>query len=149
MTSGSLWNYKRDKINDEANENNTVYNKIKKDKTITSKSFEYKTKIIGRTPADNNTLDSEVVVPLRYLSNFWRSLDLPLINCEIELNLSWSNGYIKTEILIAPRIPGNPYANPPVQEVAVIQTTGETFQINNAKLCVPVVTLLINVLSDF
>ena len=77
MTSGSLWNYKRDKINDEANENNTVYNKIKKDKTITSKSFEYKIKIIGRTPADNNTLDSEVVVPLRYLSNFWRSLDLP------------------------------------------------------------------------
>ena len=41
-------------------------------------------------PNNNNILDAEVVVPLKYLSNFWRSLDLPLISCEIELDLSWS-----------------------------------------------------------
>ena len=49
-----------------------------------------KQKIIGSTPNDNNILDVEVVVPLKYLSNFWRSLDLLLINCEIELDLSCS-----------------------------------------------------------
>ena len=46
-------------------------------KATACRSFEYKTKIIGSTPADNNTLDTEVVVPLSYLSNFWRSLYLP------------------------------------------------------------------------
>ena len=45
-------------------------------------------KKIGRTLANNNTLDIETIVPLKYLSNFWRTLDLPLINCEIELDLS-------------------------------------------------------------
>ena len=54
---------------------------------MTSKSFEYKTEIIGRTPDDNNMLNAEVVVPLKYLSYFWRFLDLLLINCEIELDL--------------------------------------------------------------
>ena len=68
--------------NDDANKN--VNNRINSNKTVTSKSFEYKTKSIGTTPDDNNTLDTEVVVPLKYLSNFWRSLDLRLINCEIE-----------------------------------------------------------------
>ena len=89
-TSGSLWNYYRDEINDSANENNDANNyRINNNKTTTSKSFEYKTKILGTTPNDKNILDAEVVVPLKYLSNFWRSLDLPLINCEIELDLSW------------------------------------------------------------
>ena len=59
-------------------------------KTISSKSFEYNTKIVEIPRDDNNTLDTEVVVPLKYLSNFWRSLDLLLITCEIELDLSWS-----------------------------------------------------------
>ena len=45
-----------------------------------------------------NRLNTEVVVPLKYLSNFWKSLDLPLINCEIELDLSWSRYCIITEI---------------------------------------------------
>ena len=40
------------------------------------------TKITGITPTDNNRLDTEVVITLRYLRNFWRSLDLPLINCD-------------------------------------------------------------------
>ena len=60
--------------------------RINNKKTTTCKSFDYKTKIIGKTSNDN-TLDTEVVVPLKYLSNFWRSLHLPLINYEIELDL--------------------------------------------------------------
>ena len=100
--------------------------------------------INDNTPNDNNTLDTEVVVPLKYLSNFLGFLDLPLINCEIELDLSWSNKCIISEITITPRISANPNTNPTVQEVAAIQTTGAKFQVNNAKLYVPVVTLSSN-----
>ena len=80
MTSRSFWNYYRDEINDDANENDAVRNKINNNKSVKSKSFEFKTKLIRRTPNNNDTLDVEVVVPLKYLSNFWRSLDLSLIN---------------------------------------------------------------------
>ena len=66
------------------------------------------------------------------------------INLEIELDLSWSKECIISEITITPRILANPDANPPAQEVVAIQTSGAPFQINNAKLYVPVVTLSIN-----
>ena len=78
VTSGRLWNYYRDEVIDDMNENNEA-----------GKSFVYKTKIVGSAPADGNALDREVIVPLKHASNFWRSLDLPLINCEIKLDLSW------------------------------------------------------------
>ena len=61
MTSGSLWNFYRDEINYSAIENNNDGNKINNNQTITSKSFECRTKIIGRTPNDNDTLDTEVL----------------------------------------------------------------------------------------
>ena len=64
---------------------------ITNNKKKASKSFEYKTKIIVSTQNNNTLLDTEVVVSLKYLSSFWRFLDFPLINCEIELDLSWSN----------------------------------------------------------
>ena len=67
-----------------------------------------------------------------------------MINCKIELDLPWSEECLISEISIIPRIPGNREANPPVQEVAAIQTAAATFQINNAKLYVSVVTLSIN-----
>ena len=67
-----------------------------------------------------------------------------MINCEIELDLSWSKECIISERSIVPRVAGNPDANSPVQEVAVIKTTGAAFQINNPKLYVSVVTLSIN-----
>ena len=86
MISGSLWNYYRDGINYDANENNNETNKINNNKTKTSKSFEYKTKIMGRT-AEDNTLNTKILVPLKYLSNFLRFLNLPLINCKTELDL--------------------------------------------------------------
>ena len=88
MASGGLWNYYRDEINDDANENNADSNKRDNNKTETSKSFEYKTKIIRRAQDNNNTLGTEIVIPLKCFSNFWRFLDLPLINCKIELDLS-------------------------------------------------------------
>ena len=77
-------NHYRDKIDDTD------------DNASDRKSFEYKTKIVGYTlerPGDEGdanrppvpTLNVEVTIPLKCLSNFWKSLDLPLINCEIEL----------------------------------------------------------------
>ena len=89
MTSGSLWNYYRDEANDDGNENNGARDKIYDNKTIASKSFKYKTKLTGSTPNNNNMLDAKVVVPLKYLSTFSISLNFPLINFEIELDLSW------------------------------------------------------------
>ena len=74
----------------------------------------------------------------------WRLLDFLLINCEIELDLSWSKECITSETSAIPRITGNPDANPPVQEVVAIQTTGVIFPINNAIIYGPVVTLSIN-----
>ena len=93
MTSGSLWNYYREEINDDENENdnnnnnnknnnNSNNNRLNNNKTITSKSFKYKTKIIGNTLDNENKLNAEVLISLKYLSNFWRSFNLPLINCE-------------------------------------------------------------------
>ena len=117
---------------------------INNNKTIASKYFEYRTKLIGSTPNDNNTLDTEVAVPLKYLNNFWKSLDLLLIYCEAGLDLLWSKECIISELSVTPRVPPNPDAYPPVQEVALIQKTTATFQIINVKLYVPVVTLSIN-----
>ena len=90
MTSASFWNYYRD---DDANENDDDYT-INNSKTTTRKSFECKKKSIESTPADTNRLYAEVVT-LKYLSNFWRFIDLPLINweIEIELDLSLSKNY--------------------------------------------------------
>ena len=82
-------------------------------------------------------INAEVVVPLKYLSSFWGFFYLTLIHCEIELDLSWSKECILSEVSITPE--GRGY-NP----VAAIQKTGATFQINNAKIYVPVVPLSIN-----
>ena len=95
---------------------------------------------IGRTPNDNNISDAEVVVPLKYLSNFWRSLNLPLMNCEIERDLSLSRYCIISKLSRTPAAP----ANPPVPSIEATETTRATFQINNAKLYVPAVTLSTN-----
>ena len=84
MTSKRLWNYYRDEVNDDENENDNANSRINNNKVITSKSFEHKTEKIGSTPNKNNILDAEADAPLKSLINFWRSLDLPLINCEIE-----------------------------------------------------------------
>ena len=74
-TSGSLWNFKRDELVRNIN--------ITK---INSSSFKYKSNLIGDTVADG--ANRKKAEPLKYLSNFWKSLEMPLINCKIELSLN-------------------------------------------------------------
>ena len=47
----------------------------------------------GQT-GNNGTKNVEIMVPLKYLSNFWRTLEMPLINCEINLLLTWSTSCV-------------------------------------------------------
>ena len=61
-----------------------------------SESVKCKIKITGKTPNDNNEKDVEIMVPLKYLSNFWRTLEMPLINCEVNLILTWSSTCVIT-----------------------------------------------------
>ena len=89
MKSGSLWDSHRDEINNDVIEND-YDNRWNNNKIITSKSFEYKTKLIWSTPNNNNMLHTEIVAPLKYLNNISKSIDLVLINCQIELNLKWT-----------------------------------------------------------
>ena len=125
-------------MNDDPNKDNDADNsRIKNRKATISKCFDYKTKVIGSTSDDNNILEVEVVVPLKYLSNFWRSLDLPLINCEIELDLSCSKNCAISEISRTPEMLG-------ANSAETTTTTSAISQINNAKRHVPVVTLSIN-----
>ena len=82
-TTGSLWNYYREEPN--MGINGGINYSI-----MGSKSFEYKADFIEDGVRHNNLTknDVKIVVPLKYLSNFWRSLNIPLINCEVELILS-------------------------------------------------------------
>ena len=58
-----------------------------------SSSFKLKQKITGVAGVDG-TKNVEILVPLKYLSKFWRGLQIPLMNCEIELILTWSQKYV-------------------------------------------------------
>ena len=80
-TSGSLWQYYKDDSNDNLTD---------------SESFKSKVKITGKTPNNENTKDVEIIVPLKYISNFWRTLEMPLINCEVNLILTWSKDCVIT-----------------------------------------------------
>ena len=115
-TTGSLWQYCKDIPARNANNNNIV---IFAEDNITD-SFKFKAKITGQTGNDG-TKDVEIMVPLNYLSNFWRTLEMPLINCEVNLILTWSSRCV----LIA----------------TAVQNQAATFEITDTKLYVPVVTL--------
>ena len=89
-TTGSLRNYYKDEPNSGTEEN--INYSIKN-----SKSFEYKASITGKLEGNNVEKDDvEIAVPLKYLSNFWRTLHIPLINCEISLALAWSGNCVIT-----------------------------------------------------
>ena len=90
-----------------------------------------------RAPADNSRLDAEVIVPLKYLSNVRRSLDLLLIICEIEFVLRQVRNCTIFEISITVTVTGD-------NSVEATTITSPTFQVNNARLYDPVVTLSIN-----
>ena len=79
--SGGLWQYYKDHPNDNLAD---------------SESFKYKVKISGKTPNNGNMKDLEITVPLKYLSKFWRTLQMPLINCEVNLVLTWSKDCVIT-----------------------------------------------------
>ena len=87
-TSASLWQYYRDEPNDNLAD---------------SESFKSKIKITGKTPAAGNEKDVEIMVPLKYLSNFLRTLEMPLINCEVNLILTWSSTSVITNSSCAGR----------------------------------------------
>ena len=72
----SLWKYYKDESNDNLAD---------------SESFKYRVKLTGKTPNDGNTRNVEIIVPLKYLSNFWITLEMPLINCEVNLILTLSS----------------------------------------------------------
>ena len=114
-TTGSLWQYCKDIPARNDNIQIIVF-----DVNNVTDSFNFKVKITGRTGNDG-TKDVEIMVPLKYLSNFWRTLEMPLINCEVNLILTWSS----TCVLIA----------------TGVQNQNATFAITNTKLYVPVVTL--------
>ena len=78
------------------------------------------------------------------MSNFWRSLDLPLINGEMLLDLIWTKNCVISEISRTAAMAENPDLKPHIPAVAAAATTSAMFQINNAKLYVPVFTLSIN-----
>ena len=94
--------------------------------TINSSSFKYKVDLLGNPAVLNNVArrNVKVVVPLKYLSNFYRSLEMPLINCKTKLNLTW-----KKECVLSTDT--DDAANPENNAV---------FIINDTKLYVPVVT---------
>ena len=79
--SGSLWQYYRDEPN--AN-------------LADSESLTSKTEMTGTTNAAGNEEDVEIMVPLMYLSNFWRALEIPLMNCEVNFILTWSSTCVIT-----------------------------------------------------
>ena len=102
-TSGSLWQYYRDEPNDNLAD---------------SETFKSKIKITGEIPDGGNEKDVEIMVPIKYLSNFWRTVEMPLINCEIHLMLTCSSTCVITN-----------------------STGAGSFAITDTKLYVPVVTL--------
>ena len=111
----SLWQYCKDIPARDANNEITEFRV-----NNTTDSFNFKVKITGQTGNDG-TKDVEIMVPLKYLSNFWRTLEMPLINCEVNLILTWSSACVI---------------------VSAIDTNQDaTFTITDTKLYVPVVTL--------
>ena len=141
--SGFLWNYYRDEPNNPSLNhpvgNNPPTINYNADAITKSASFKYKNSFIGKTPNNDND-DSNVikdvgtVVPLKHLGNFWRTLDIPLINCEVSLTLNWSKNCVLTDMVTIAAI-----ADPPVDEINV--PTNATFKKTDIELYVPVVPL--------
>ena len=119
-SSATLYQYKRD----EPPENDVVADLT----ADNSSSFKYKVSLLGNPVLDGNITkrSGKVVLPLKYLSNFFRSLEMPLINCKIKLNLTW-----KKECVLS------------------TDAGNAVFIINHTKMYVPVVTLSKEENKDF
>ena len=88
--SGSLWNFKRDEVTNNAEVTNAN----------NAPSFKYKASLIDNTEADGTKNGAKIAVPLKCLSNFWRSLEISLINCKAELSLKWIENCVLTTTAI-------------------------------------------------
>ena len=87
---------------------------------------------VEKAPEDNDSLtNAKVVIPLKYLSNFWRSLNIALINCEVELILSWSKNCVLADMTARPAQGDNPI---------IVAPSGAKFEITDTKFYVPVAT---------
>ena len=138
-TIGSLYNYYRDELPNDNNDNFANRN------VVNSETFKYKNKITGNTynvdaggqgydVNKNGTRKVELAIPLKYLGNFWRALNIPLISCEVFLELKWNKNCIITS-LERRQVDSGP---PVVRDNA---PTGATLSITDSKLYVPAVTL--------
>ena len=105
-TSGSLWDLKKDEI--EGYVDLTINN---------ASSFKYKANLIGNTKDNRIKNGVKIAIPLKYLGSFWRSLEMPLINCKIEFSLKWYEECILSNA-----------------------GTAATFKITDPKLYVPIAT---------
>ena len=131
-TTGSLWNYYRDEPNSSTDNNNITHS------ILDLESFDYKANFMENGVTHNNLIknDVKIVIPLKHLSNFWRNLNIPLINCEVELILTW----FKNCVLINKSTRDADYnANPIVYEID--NPENAIFQITDTKLYVPVASL--------
>ena len=130
-TTDSLWNYYRDEPSSTIGANNITHS------ILNSKSFDYQAGFMENGVTHDNLTknDVKVVVPPKHLSNFWRHLDIPLINYEVELILTW----FKNSILIDKSTREANYdADHNVYETD--NPEDATFKITDVKLFVPVVT---------
>ena len=114
-TTGSLWQYCKN-IPARNNNNEIVTFNLNNP----TDSLNFKVKFTGETD-DDGTKDVKIIVPLKYLSSFWRTLEMPLINCEVNLILTWSS----TCAIVS----------------AINANQAATFETTDTKLYVPVVTL--------
>ena len=112
-SSGSLWQFKKDELQiGIANPEHSVDN---------SPCFKYKANLLKNPAAKGILRNVEIVLPLKYLSNFFRSLEMPLINCKIHVELLWIKNCVMSTV--------------------VDNDNNTTFQITSTKLYVPLVTL--------
>ena len=112
---GSVWQYCEEIPSINNARNYVIFNGAN-----ATDSFNFKAKITGKTNHEGDIRNGEILVPLKYLSNFWRALEIPLINCEDELILAWSEDCVIINTNIANQNP--------------------TFTITETSLYVPVVT---------
>ena len=138
-TIGSLYNYYRGELTNDGDDNFANRN------VVNSNAFKYKNKIIGNTyniDAAATVCDvnkegakaTELAIPLKYLGNFWRALNIPLISCKVSLELKWNKNCIITSL--ENRIIND---GPPIIRGNV--PTSVTLSITDCKLYIPVVTL--------
>ena len=130
-TTGSLWNYYRGEPSNPLSSNSESF---KCKTSITRNTYNLGTGEAGYDANKFGKNETESVVPLKHLNNFWRTLNIPLINCEIELILTWYKNCALADMTVRAARNNN---NTPV----IVAPAGLEFKITDTKLYVPVVTL--------